>query len=144
MGEQSALVVPLELLIRQPTHPLHETAFDLPTIDPFIDRVSHIVQNVHPQHPVHARETVHLDFADRRAAREIMKWLSSPSHAIPVDAGSSVITRGRQTDAFQVSLSDDLGKGDESSRAPATEDPVIRKNEFAQRRFTPSAELLLQ
>jgi hypothetical protein len=58
MGAQPALLVPDQLLGRQPAHPLDEPALDLPDVDRGVQRLAAVVQDVGAQDLVLAGQRV--------------------------------------------------------------------------------------
>src|ERR1041385_2778502 len=110
MRKQSALIVPLQFFRGQPAHPLNETAFDLSAIDPFVDRLAGVMQDVHTQHSVHPGETVHLNFCHRRPASEVMEGMAASGSSVPMNAGCAIKARCGKAHPVEVSLAHDLGE----------------------------------
>ena len=71
--QEAPAIVPEQLLARQPAHALHERALDLPAIDARVQRVAHVVEDVHAEDALHPAEAVDLDLARHRSATPFAK-----------------------------------------------------------------------
>ena len=113
VGPQPPLVVPPQLLGRQPAHALHEGALDLADVERRVERASGVVQHVHPVDLVFAGQSVDRDFRNRRAIGEVIERPALPLCAVPVDVGRLVEAGGRELDPRLVGHLDEIPEGQE-------------------------------
>ena len=125
MREQLALAIPDEFLRGQPAHTLDETAFDLAAVDPFVDRLTAVVENIDSPHVHLAGETVDFHLADRRADGEIIKRMPLPRVAVPVDLRGAVVTRRGQTHALHPRFMGDIPELEKLGRMLRMEDAAV-------------------
>ena len=103
MREQSPLRIPNQFFRCKPSRALNESAFDLTAGDSAIHRIAGVVQNIDALDLHHPGEAIDLDFADRRADREIMKRFSLAGLAIEMNVRRFVKTGRAQTRAREIS-----------------------------------------
>src|SRR5215475_11002256 len=102
MGEETALVVPLQLLGGEPAHALNEATLNLAAIDGFVDGIADIMKDVHPQETMHPGEPIDFDLSNSRPIGEIMKWMTPAGVTVPVNARGAVEASRREAGAFEV------------------------------------------
>ncbi len=85
MAEEPAAVVVDELLGGEPSHALHEAAFDLPDVDRRIERSADVVKDIDPVDPELAGERVDGDLTAGRAIGEIEERPALRLVPVPMD-----------------------------------------------------------
>src|SRR5688500_20345384 len=107
MRPQLALRRPYELLGRHPAHALHEPAGDLAAIDPRVDRLADVHEQVHACDPHLAGEAIDQHFAARGTGGEIEERMTAAGFAVEVDAGRRVEAPLADVDPLSVRAADD-------------------------------------
>src|ERR1041385_3301248 len=100
---EAAVLVPQQLLERQPSHSLYESPFNLAAIDDWRKRLADVLQDVDAADAVVAREAVDFHLAHRRAECEVVKRLAASGSAIEMNVGSPVKPVREQRNTLHVS-----------------------------------------
>ena len=98
---ETTLVVPEQLLERQPSRALDEAAFDLSAIDHGRQRIADVLQDVDAPQAVVAGEAVDLHFGDGGAEGEVVKRRAAAGRAIEVNLRRPVIALREERDSLQ-------------------------------------------
>src|ERR1051326_2954995 len=142
MCKQHPLLIPFQFFGGQPAHALNETAFDLTAVYSLVNRISHVVEDIHPQDTMHPSKAIHFNLRDGGTASKIMEWLAPTGCAIPMNSRCAIIARSRETDSFEISLFDNFRQRNSGSRALNVPNHAISK--LYMRRIGPFASFLLQ
>ena len=112
MGAQLALLVPPQLFGGQPAHALDKGALDLTFVKDRVQRPAYIVQNIRPLDPVFAGQSIDGHLGTRGTVSVVIERPTLARVAVPVDFRGFVKPCCRQMDTRQISLADEVCKGD--------------------------------
>ena len=111
MCGQAASGVPHQLLGGEPAHALHKAALNLANVDGRVDGAAHVVQDVHPQHPVLPGQGVDGDLGAGGAVGKVIKRSAGECGLVVVDFGGAVEAVAPELDAVGVGQAHHIVKG---------------------------------